>query len=406
MVVVLNHIDTVPEDRRQAMLDDVRRLLDDDGLGGVAGARGQRPRRRSASTSCAPRSRAGSRPRSSPGSGSRPTCAPPPARSTRPAATASPASCRASGSPSSRTRSPTPPGCRSSSTPSSAPPACGPAARPGGRSCRGCRGSGPTRSRGSTSTSATEGAALTGSRRRRLPETTPVQRARVDTEVRALADDVSAGLARAVGRGRTPRLGVALGRARRPARRCAGRHRPRRREAARLGRAGARAAVAADPRRRSAARSGPLCSRRVGRCPTTRRTRSPGCRCPLLLLVGGVVLGILLALVCRVLVGGDGPVPGRGGRRAAARRRPRGGARAGRRARSGRAGGLRRRCARASQPPSGNHEFVHRRPVRRSFSTGSPVTAARLSVPPPWLVGVQIAGHRRQGDRHVQRDDR
>ncbi len=34
-VVVLNHIDTVPEDRRQAMVDDVRRLLDADGLSRV-----------------------------------------------------------------------------------------------------------------------------------------------------------------------------------------------------------------------------------------------------------------------------------------------------------------------------------------------------------------------------------
>jgi len=32
MVVVLNHIDRVPEERRQSMLDDVRRLLDNDGL--------------------------------------------------------------------------------------------------------------------------------------------------------------------------------------------------------------------------------------------------------------------------------------------------------------------------------------------------------------------------------------
>src|SRR6476659_9435955 len=32
MVVVLNHIDTVPEARRQSMVDDVRRLLDQDGL--------------------------------------------------------------------------------------------------------------------------------------------------------------------------------------------------------------------------------------------------------------------------------------------------------------------------------------------------------------------------------------
>ena len=35
MVVVLNHIDTVPENRRQAMVDDVRRLLAADGLDGV-----------------------------------------------------------------------------------------------------------------------------------------------------------------------------------------------------------------------------------------------------------------------------------------------------------------------------------------------------------------------------------
>lgn len=32
MIVVLNHVDTVPDERRQAMLDDVRRLLDADGL--------------------------------------------------------------------------------------------------------------------------------------------------------------------------------------------------------------------------------------------------------------------------------------------------------------------------------------------------------------------------------------
>ena len=35
MLVVLNHIDTVPEDRRQAMVDDVKRLLVADGLGSV-----------------------------------------------------------------------------------------------------------------------------------------------------------------------------------------------------------------------------------------------------------------------------------------------------------------------------------------------------------------------------------
>ena len=35
MLIVLNHIDTVPEHRRQSMLDDVQRLLVQDGLGGV-----------------------------------------------------------------------------------------------------------------------------------------------------------------------------------------------------------------------------------------------------------------------------------------------------------------------------------------------------------------------------------
>jgi GTPase Era involved in 16S rRNA processing len=35
MLVVLNHVDTVPEGRRDAMLADVRRLLDNDGLGAV-----------------------------------------------------------------------------------------------------------------------------------------------------------------------------------------------------------------------------------------------------------------------------------------------------------------------------------------------------------------------------------
>ncbi len=35
MLVVVNHIDEVPEDRRRSILDDVRRLLDVDGLGGV-----------------------------------------------------------------------------------------------------------------------------------------------------------------------------------------------------------------------------------------------------------------------------------------------------------------------------------------------------------------------------------
>ena len=35
MLVVLNHIDEVPEDRRASMLADLQRLLDADGLAGV-----------------------------------------------------------------------------------------------------------------------------------------------------------------------------------------------------------------------------------------------------------------------------------------------------------------------------------------------------------------------------------
>jgi GTPase Era involved in 16S rRNA processing len=35
MLIVLNHIDTIPADKRQAMVDDVRRLLANDGLGSV-----------------------------------------------------------------------------------------------------------------------------------------------------------------------------------------------------------------------------------------------------------------------------------------------------------------------------------------------------------------------------------
>ena len=41
-----------------------------------------------------------------------------------------------------------------------------------------------------------DGKKLTGRARTSIPEATPVQRAKVDTEVRALADDVSAGMTR------------------------------------------------------------------------------------------------------------------------------------------------------------------------------------------------------------------
>ena len=197
MLVVLNHIDTVPEERRQAMVDDVRRLLDHDGLAEVPVHRDQRPRTATASTSCAPRSPAGSRTR----------------RSTRQRLEADlraaaarldedvrHAASRARWPPARvaaledalrrrRRRADRGRGRRA------VDPAAGqPGHRLAGRR-RGSRGSGPTRSSGCTSTSAPTGKQLTGrGRARRCPRPTPVQRARVDTEVRALADDVSAGL--------------------------------------------------------------------------------------------------------------------------------------------------------------------------------------------------------------------
>ena len=46
MLVVLNHIDEVAGDRRASMVDDLRRLLAEDGLGGVPVIATSRPARR------------------------------------------------------------------------------------------------------------------------------------------------------------------------------------------------------------------------------------------------------------------------------------------------------------------------------------------------------------------------
>jgi GTP-binding protein EngB required for normal cell division len=148
-----------------------------------------------------------------------------------------------------------------------------------------------------------EGRALTASARTSLPEATPVQRARVDTEVRALADDVSAGMARpwteAIRRASVTRLGdlgdaldsavggVDLGVARIPA-------------WASLVRVLQwlliLAALVGGAWTLALAVSGSLGD---GDSPQVI-----GIDLPVLLLVGGVLLGILLALVCRVLVEG------------------------------------------------------------------------------------------------------
>ena len=71
------------------------------------------------------------------------------------------------------------------------------------------------------------GKELTGSARTSVPQATGVQRARVDTEVRALADQVSDGMAPAWTERHPQGLGLPPARPRRPARPGGRRHRPR-----------------------------------------------------------------------------------------------------------------------------------------------------------------------------------
>ena len=228
MLVVLNHIDTVPEDRRAGMVDDVRRLLDADGLGRVpvlpvsarqgighpGAARGDR--------------QAGRRRRRSPGPGSRPTCARRPQRLEAATGTGKAPTpvqgARRRARRRLRRRGRGPDGGRGRRA---TRPGCAPTARPAGRSRRGSPGSSPTRSSGSHLDLGAGGKELTGAARTSVPQATGVQRARVDTEVRALADDVGDGHGAAVGE-RGPRgLGVAAARPRRPARPRRRRDRPR-----------------------------------------------------------------------------------------------------------------------------------------------------------------------------------
>ena len=153
MLVVLNHVDTVPADRRESMLADIRRLLDADGLRAYRCSR-RAPRRARAWTSCARRSPGGSTAkkvtrarleadvrgaaqRLADGDGHRQA----PTLSKERVAALEDALAEAAGVPTVVRPSPTPPGCA-------------PTARPAGRSPRGSPGFGPTPSSGSTSTSA------------------------------------------------------------------------------------------------------------------------------------------------------------------------------------------------------------------------------------------------------------
>ncbi|WP_426243828.1 YfjP family GTPase [Nocardioides sp. LHG3406-4] len=148
------------------------------------------------------------------------------------------------------------------------------------------------------------GKALAGTARTSVPQATQVQRARVDTEVRALADQVSEGLARpwanAVRRASTGRLddlgdrldkalaGSDLGVARIPV--WAGLVRV-------LQWALILAAVA------GAVWLGLLAFGAYLRIDNVPTPEVVGFAAPTLMLVGGVLLGVLLGLVCRVLVG-------------------------------------------------------------------------------------------------------
>jgi GTP-binding protein EngB required for normal cell division len=148
------------------------------------------------------------------------------------------------------------------------------------------------------------GRQLTGRARTSVPEATQIQRARVDTEVRALADDVSAGLGRpwaeairAASVSRLPDLGDRLDRA--------------------LGETDlgvARMPVWAGLVRvlqwllilsalGGAAWLAVLAVTAYLQMPEPTTPSVAGLPVPTLMLLGGIGLGVLLALVCRVLVG-------------------------------------------------------------------------------------------------------
>ena len=301
MVVVLNHIDTVPEDRRQAMVDDVRRLLDLDGLQdvpiyavsarqgiGIDDLRDEIAHRVKAKKLTRERIEADLR-------------------------SAAGRLQEVSGSAKARTLAPGRVASLEGALADSAGvPVVVDAVERSTRLRAGRATTWPLVSVFSRLRPdplkklgldlGDSAAALRGSSRATLPATTPVQRARVDTEVRALADDTSAGLGapwvdavRRASTARTAELGDRLDRAM---------------AETDLGATGIPvwaglvrvvqwlliiAAVG------GAVWTGLLV---VGGGLADNAPQVAGMPLPLLLLVGGVVLGILLALLCRGLVAG------------------------------------------------------------------------------------------------------
>ena len=309
MLVVLNHIDTVPGG--PARVDARRRTPAARRRRARAASRCSRsaPARARASTSCGDeiarrvaakkvtRARARGRRR-----------ARPPQRLSEATGTGTPRRrCRRSGSPRSTTRSPTPPACRPWSTPSSSRPGCAPTGPPAGRSPPGSPGCEPDPLKrlhldlGAAGKQLTGRGAHLGARRRPRcsgPASTP--------RCAPLADDVSSGAG--AGRGPTPSAGPRCRGSTTSttgSTRALGRDRPRRRPDPGLGRARAGAPVAAAPRRARRRASG---SARARRRPLPRRPEPPtpdvaGFPVPTAAArSAGSCSGILLALVCRLLV--------------------------------------------------------------------------------------------------------
>ncbi|MCW2843242.1 MAG: transporter [Nocardioides sp.] len=303
MLVVLNHIDTVPEDRRQGMVDDVRRLLAEDGLSdvpviavsarqgtGIDELRGEIARRVTAKKMTRQRLEADLKAvagRMDAASGSGRTRS----LSKERIAALDVAFADAAGVP-------TVVAAVERSTRLRAGRATGWPVTAWLSRLR------PDPLKRLHLDLGADGKHLTGRARTSMPEPTQVQRARVDTEVRALADDLSEGLSRpwadAVRRASTSRLsdlgdrldkalaGTELGAERVPV--WAGAVRLVQWLLILVALAGAAwlGALAVLGWLQVAEPSTP----KVGGLPV-----------PTLMLVGGVVLGVLLALLCRVLVG-------------------------------------------------------------------------------------------------------
>ena len=303
MLVVLNHIDTVPEDRRAGMVDDVRRLLEADGLGGVpvlpVSARqgwGVQELRALIAKRVAEkkvtRSRleadvraAAQRLEAATGTGKVPTL------SKERVAALDDAFADAAGVP-------TVVKAVADSTRLRANRATGWPVTAWFSRLK------PDPLKRLHLDLGAAGKELTGAARTSVPQATGVQRARVDTEVRALADQVGEGMAPSWAE-RGPRgLGVPAARPRRPPRPRRRRHRPRCRRRSPCGPASCASCSTSSSSPRSSVPAGSRSSPSAPTpgCPSRRRPRCGGFPLPTLLLLGGIGLGLLLALVCRWLV--------------------------------------------------------------------------------------------------------